>query len=354
MIYKIIDTAIIKNASDIHLTLGIKPKLRIDGSLCSVDKFDILNNETLNQIKNNLINENQLKQFKRDKFIDFSISYKNKRLRIHIFKQKGENAFSIRLIPIRIPEIEELNLPHILKAFTKLRKGLILVTGAVGSGKTTTLAAMINDINNNQNSHIITLEDPIEYIHQHKNSIVTQKEIGVDINNFKDAVFSSMREDPDVLSLGELRDLETVTSAITMAETGHLVFGTLHTKSAAETVDRIIDVFPPQQQRQIRNQFANSIKGIVSQELIPMINGGRIPCCEVMVINDAIRNLIREESSLSSINDQIHMNTKKLGSQTRFQSLNRLILENKISIDQALKGLSKSEINNFNRILNQN
>lgn len=354
MIYKIIDTAIINNASDIHLTLGIKPKLRIDGSLCSVDKFDILNNETLNQIKNNLINENQLKQFKRDKFIDFSISYKNKRLRIHIFKQRGENAFSIRLIPIRIPEIEELNLPHILKAFTKLSKGLILVTGAVGSGKTTTLAAMINDINNNQNSHIITLEDPIEYIHQHKNSIVTQKEIGVDINNFKDAVFSSMREDPDVLSLGELRDLETVTSAITMAETGHLVFGTLHTKSAAETVDRIIDVFPPQQQRQIRNQFANSIKGIVSQELIPMINGGRIPCCEVMVINDAIRNLIREESSLSSINDQIHMNTKKLGSQTRFQSLNRLILENKISIDQALKGLSKSEINNFNRILNQN
>lgn len=353
MIYEIIDIAIANDASDIHLTIGIQPKIRIDGKLNNIDIFAINTREKLNQVKDTLLTEDEIKRFEKDKFIDLSISYKDKRLRIHVFKQKGNDAFSIRLIPITIPKLEELNLPSILNRFTELRNGLVLVTGITGSGKSTTLAAMIDQINKNQEKHIITVEDPIEYIHQHKKSIVNQREIGQDVHNFNDAVSSAMREDPDILLLGELRNLETITSAVTMAETGHLVFATLHTKSVPETVDRVIDVFPGAQQRQIRTQFANSIQGIVSQELLPMIGGGRIPCCEIMVTNDAIRNLIREQANPSAITDQIHMTSRRLGSKTRTQSLVELVLDDKITIETASQGLSQLEIEDLNRLIKQ-
>lgn len=351
MIYKIIDIGISNNASDIHLKLNIKPILRIYGELKIFNNFDILENYMMNSMVNQLLNSEMIKKYDYNKFIDLSKTYKNRRLRIHIYRESGNIALSIRIIPLEIPSLEDLNLPIKLKDFTQFKNGLVLVTGAAGSGKSTTLAALIHEINCNQSKHIITIEDPIEYIHKPIKSIISQKEIGRDINNFKDAITSAMREDPDILLLGELRDLNSITSAITMAETGHLVFGTLHTKSVSETIDRIIDVFPSNQQKQVRVQLANSIRGIISQELLPIIYGGIIPCCEIMVANDAIKNLIREQSNINSINDQIQMNYMKTGSQSKLQSYAKLISGNKISLDIVLNGLTESERKTLNRLL---
>lgn len=351
MIYKIIDIGISNNASDIHLKLNIQPILRIYGELKIFKDFNIVENYMMNSIVNQLLNTEMIEKYDYNKFIDLSKTYKNRRLRIHIYREGGNSALSIRIIPLEIPNLKDLNLPIKLKDFIHCKNGLILVTGVAGSGKSTTLAALINEVNSNESKHIITIEDPIEYIHESNKSIISQKEIGRDINNFKDAITSAMREDPDILLLGELRDLDSITSAITMAETGHLVFGTLHTKSVSETIDRIIDVFPSNQQRQVRVQLANSIRGIISQELLPMISGGMIPCCEIMVANDAIKNLIREQSNINSINDQIQMNYMKIGSQSKLQSYANLISENKISLDIVLNGLTESERKSLNRLL---
>lgn len=352
MIYNIINIAISNDASDIHLTNNSPPILRIDGALEILKDFKVMNSESLKNTMNAILKLPEIENYKTNKNLDISKTYKNKRLRIHAYMQKGELAFSIRLIPKNIPTLKELNLPSKLKFFTKLKKGLVLVTGTTGSGKSTTLAALINEINEYSQKHILTIEDPIEYIHEHKNSIISQREIGLDVLTFTDAIKAAMREDPDVLLLGELRDLETIRSAITMAETGHLVFATVHTRSVSETVNRIIDVFPGSEQNQIRSQFSNSIEGIISQELLKKEVSGRVPCCEIMVINDAIRNLIREKGNPNAILDQIHMTSNKLQSQTRIQSLIKLTKKKLISIETAEANLLEPEINIFYRLLN--
>lgn len=342
MLEKIIKDAIESNASDIHLTKGLPPTLRIYKELIFQDRKELTNSDIKNIVEKLLPNGAQSK-YNQTKYIDSSFEYASYRFRVHIYRQSSSDAVTLRLIPTKIPLIEELNIPTVLKQFTTLRNGLVLITGITGSGKSTTLAALIGEINSNQKKHIITVEDPIEFVHKHKNSIITQKEIGNDVTSFAEAVRSAVREDPDVLLVGEMRDLETIQNTITMAETGHLVFATLHTRNVAETIDRIIDVFQPSQQQQIRMQLSSVIEGIVSQHLVPKIDGGIVPACEVMIATDAIRNLIREQNPPNSILDQIQMNHKKLGSQTYIQSLATLYNKKLISYETAIQNTDNGE-----------
>lgn len=352
MIFNIIDRAIDLKASDIHITYGLPPIVRIDGSLKKLNEFNLNDDFFLKELKKQLLDEFLLDKYKKYKNVDLSMSYKNIRLRIHVYKQRGHNTFSLRIIPKEVPLLKDVNLPEVLRKFTCMKNGLVLVTGVTGSGKSTTLASLINEINIEQSKHIITVEDPIEYLHSHKQSIVNQREVGSDVLTFSQAVIAAMREDPDILLIGELRDLDTIRNAITMAETGHLVFSTLHTRSVSESIDRIIDVFPAGQQDQIRIQLSNSIEGIISQELLPMIDGGRVPCCEIMFVNNAIRNLIREKASPSAILDQIYMNNKKLGSQTKVQALKELIEKGQITKEFAFEGLSDNDRDTLERVVN--
>ncbi len=334
MLENIVEEAIRHKASDIHMTRGLPPVFRIDGQLEQARHFGILGEEDLRRMAESLTDK---ERYIERKYIDTSFVYSQFRFRVHVFRQRESDAISMRLIPSVIPSIKELNLPESVHGFVNVKSGLILITGRTGCGKSTTLAAIIDDINSNQKKHIITVEDPIEFLHEHKKSMINQKEVGKDVLSFADAVRASMREDPDILLVGEMRDLETIQNAITMAETGHLVFGTLHTKSAAETVDRIIDVFPSNQQGQIRTQFANVIHGILSQELIPGLGGGRIPLCEVLIANNAIRSLIKDNAHPSSINDQLQMNYRRNGSQSIYQALAHLYREKLIDRDTAFE-----------------
>lgn len=352
----IISEAISKKASDIHLTKGLKPMIRVDGVLQPIEgeMFFECDDEILENYVKLMLDEKEYEEFKEEKNADLSKSFKDKRLRIHIYKQMGVSAFSIRIIPAEIPELKSLNLPKSLLKLTTMKEGLVIVTGITGSGKSTTLAALINEINKNQSKHIITVEDPIEYVHQHKQSMINQREVGSDVKTFDDAVKAAMREDPDILLLGEMRDLDTIKNAITMAETGHLVFGTLHTKSVAETADRIIDVFPGDEQDQIRVQFSNSIRAIISQELLPRKGGGRIASCEVMFANNAIRNLIKNPGAISGINDMINSTSKTLGSQTKLQSLAALYKGGLITIETAINDLDDSQVKTLERLIGKN
>jgi len=337
LIYSIIDEAIKKRASDIHLTRDLHPVLRINGELCLLQKYGILTPEILEREIKAFISEAMFTTYLKQYYIDCSQKTEDCRFRVHIYRQKNSDAVAIRLIPKEIPSFDSLNLPSVIKKFTLLKNGLILVTGTTGSGKSTTLASIIDDINARQKKHIITIEDPIEFIHEHKESMINQREVGQDVHAFADAVRGAMREDPDILLVGEMRDLETIRNTMTIAETGHLAFATLHTKSAAETVDRIIDVFPSNQQQQIKIQLANVLQGIVSQTLIPKIGGGRVPACEVLIMSDAIRSLIKEGASPNAITDSIQMNSKKTGSQTIEQSLASLYRDKLITFETALE-----------------
>lgn len=348
---RILDSAINQDASDIHLTVGIPPTFRINGELYQQKDFEVNTPEITEDFMNQLLSEEHLEKFNKNKELDTSMSYGGKRFRIHTFKQSGADAAVLRLIPSIIPNFKEMGVPPVVKKFTTLHNGLVLITGVTGSGKSTTLASLINEINMNYSKHIVTVEDPIEYVHTHKNSIINQREVGTDVKDFPSAVRAAMREDPDVLLVGEMRDLETIQNAITMAETGHLVFATLHTKSAAESIGRIVDIFPPEQQTQIRTQLASSLKGVISQELLPKIGGGRVPNCEIMIVNDAIRAYIRENTNTNSIVDQIQMNSKELKSQTRLQSLARLVIDKKIEISTARRGLTDKDIMTLNSII---
>lgn len=347
----ILHQAIEKDASDIHFTVNIKPAVRIDGLLKQMEDFEVNTPEMINTYVRCLITEEQYEKYEREKEIDTSMSFGGVRFRIHIFKQSNSDAIALRIIPRKIPSFEELNIPPVVKKFTTMPNGLVLITGVTGSGKSSTLAAIIDEINKNFHKHIITVEDPIEFIHEHKMSVVNQRELGSDVNSFERAIRAAMREDPDVLLVGEMRDLETIQNAITMAETGHLVFGTLHTRSVAETIGRIIDIFPPEQQTQIRTQLANSIRGIVSQNLLPKIGGGRVPSCEVMIVNDAIKSLIRENKNPNAIIDQIQINSKKLGSQTLIQSLAQLVVDKKITLETAREGMDEKDIGLLNSMI---
>ena len=287
-----------QNASDLHLAVGRHPTLRIDGVLIPLQKESLLTPEMTENLIFTLLTPEQKEKFLKEKEIDLSYSFEDKaRFRVNIFYQRGYMAAALRLIPAQIRTLEELNLPPILHDFTKLSQGFVLVVGPAGHGKSTTLAALLDEINHNRTDHIITIEDPIEYIFTQDKCIVSQREVKTDTLDFHNGLRSLLRQDPDVIMIGEMRDTESIATAMTAAETGHLVFSTLHTNSASQTIDRIIDSFPAEQQSQISSQLAATLVGIVSERLIPRIEGGRLPACEIMISNPAIRNLIRERKA---------------------------------------------------------
>jgi twitching motility protein PilT len=296
---KLLAYAVESKASDTHITVGFPPTLRIDGRLEPMDLPKLTADDTEKMAIHLLRFRGKKDVLFRDGEVDFSYGIPSVgRFRVNVFRQRGTYAAAIRTVTVGIPTLDELKLPGVLKSLAQHVRGLILITGPTGSGKSTTLAAMIDLINNQRACHILTLEDPIEYLHRHKKSIVNQREIGPDTKSFANALRAALREDPDVILVGEMRDLETISIAITAAETGHLVLSTLHTVGAAETIDRVIDVFPPHQQEQIRIQLANVLKGVVSQQLLKLQTGrGRIAATEVMVTTPAISNLIREGKS---------------------------------------------------------
>ncbi|MFI5270691.1 MAG: type IV pilus twitching motility protein PilT [Candidatus Saccharimonadales bacterium] len=291
----LLDEVVRKKASDLHLQVGLPPMLRVDGALVAVNGADPLDEETLESLLFSILDEDQKQILIKDKEFDFSFAYGDLgRFRVNAFHERGNLAAALRLIPNEILSIEQLGLPAIVNKFAEHPRGLVLVTGPTGSGKSTSLAAMIHEINMNKGRHIITIEDPIEYTHKSHKSIIVQREVHYDTYSFSAALRSVLREDPDVVLIGEMRDLETIASAITIAETGHLVLATLHTNGAAQSIDRMIDVFPPHQQPQIRSQLSNILMSIVSQRLIPTIGGGRIAAAEILVATPAVRNIIRE------------------------------------------------------------
>ncbi len=295
-LFQLLDLTAKEKASDLHFAVGRRPTLRMDGRLTSLSKEEVLTKEVVEGMVRVLVPEARWDEFTREKELDFSYSLSDKaRFRVNVYFQKGNMAAALRLITPNIRTIEQLNLPPVLHDFTKPNQGFVLVVGPAGQGKSTTLAALVDEINHKRTEHIITIEDPMEYIFTQDRSIIDQREVYSDTPSFKRALRSILRQDPDIIMIGEMRDAETINTAITAAETGHLVFSTLHTNSAAQTIDRIIDSFPAAQQGQIRSQLASSLLGIISQRLIPRLSGGRIPAYEIMITNSAIRNLIRED-----------------------------------------------------------
>jgi twitching motility protein PilT len=325
-----------KDASDLHLNVGIPPVLRINGKLEKLNLPELTQEDTHNMIYS-ILNEKQETDFEKCGELDLSYELANlARFRVNVFKHRRGEGAAFRLIPEKIKTLSELNLPSILSTFTDKDKGFVLITGPTGSGKSTTLAALIDIINKKRYDNIITIEDPIEFVHYHQNCLISQREIGSHTKSFASALRSALREDPDVILVGEMRDLDTISMALTAAETGHLVFSTLHTISAAETIERIIDVFPPHQQNQVRMQLAGSILGIIAQILLPTADEkGRVPAIEVMIANPAIRNLIRE-GKVHQIPSTIQT-SKKEGMQSLDQSLKDLVMEDKISQEEAIK-----------------
>jgi twitching motility protein PilT len=294
-IHDILNLLIDQTGSDIHLITGMQPTLRVDGELKPIDGSPVLNQEMAEALILPLMSPEQRDYVKVNQEIDFGYQFQDKgRFRINVYHQKGNLAAAMRLIPAKIKTVDDLQLPPIFHDFTQYRQGLVLVTGPTGEGKSTTLAAMIEEINSTRAEHILTIEDPIEFVYQPKKSIISQREINHDTHGWDIALRSALREDPDVVLVGEMRDFETIAAAITTAETGHLVFATLHTATAAQTIDRIIDVFPAHQQGQIRQQLAATLQAVVSQRLIPLAQHGRMAAFEIMLATSAVRNLIRE------------------------------------------------------------
>lgn len=336
MIEEILREAKEAGASDVHLTVGIPPKMRVNGDLITMNYSKLLPADTLD-ILIGVMSEAQRERFEERGEYDFSFSIPCcGRFRVNAYKQRGSVAMAFRLVATSIPAPEELGVPESVIELYQRMRGLVLVTGPTGSGKSTTLAAIIDKINNNRDAHVITLEDPIEFLHQHKMSMVNQREIGLDSENYASALRAALREDPDVILVGEMRDFETISVAITAAETGHLVLSTLHTIGAASTVDRVIDVFPPHQQQQIRVQLANVLEAVVSQQLIPTADGkGRVAAFEVMHANHAVRNLIREGKShqLSSV----MQTNRKAGMITMDEAIAKLYADGKIDRESAVQ-----------------
>jgi twitching motility protein PilT len=323
-----------QNASDLHIAVGRYPTLRIDGALVPLASERILTPQDSQGLVMELLTPEQQQALSAEKEIDFSYSFEDKaRFRVNVYFQRGFYAAALRLIPAQVRGLEDLRLPSVLHDFTKLSQGFVLVTGPAGHGKSTTLAALLDEINHTRTEHIISIEDPIEYTFVQDKSIVSQREVGGDTSDFSKALRSVLRQDPDVLMIGEMRDSESIATALTAAETGHVVFSTLHTNSAAQTIDRIIDSFPSSQQNQISSQLAATLVGIVSQRLIPRIDGGRVPACEIMIANSAIRNLIRERKTYQI--DLVISTSTQEGMVTLNRSLADLVSRREISLEEA-------------------
>lgn len=323
------------NASDLHITVGIPPVIRVNGELEPLGDEKITSDDIKEYIKT-LLTKDTLAKYKEEGEIDTSYSEKGVgRFRVNVYKQRGSDAIALRSVPLQVPTLESLDMPSIVSEFTQRTRGLVLVTGPTGSGKSTTIAAMINEINSTRRSHIVTLEDPIEYLHKHKKSIINQREIGIDTLSYKTGLKSVLREDPDVIFVGEMRDIETISTAITAAETGHLVFSTLHTTGGAKTIDRIVDVFPAAQQQQIKVQLAAVLEGVVSQQLIKREDQKGMACAlEIMSVNSAIKNIIREGKTHQV--DSVIQTSTNFGMRTMDMSLVDLTKRGLISLEEAM------------------
>jgi len=345
----LLTTAVEKNASDLHLTSGRPPVLRINGELFFVENRPVLNKEIITGLLEPVLTVSRKEELDRTGQVDFSHGLPHLgRFRVNVFRQRSALSAVMRLIPHEIPLLEALGLPEAVKDFAEKNRGMVLVTGPTGSGKTTTLASLLDIINTKRGCHIITLEDPIEYLHQHKKSLVNQREIGTDTESFAGALRAALREDPDVILVGEMRDFETIQTALTAAETGHLVFATLHTNDATQTVDRIIDVFPPHQQAQVRIQLSLTLQGIVSQQLLPRADQpGRALACEILVATSAVRNIIREGKTYQL--PTVMQTGGKLGMQNMDKSLLQLYQRRMITIQEAL--LRTSDPEEFKRMV---
>lgn len=329
-----------RKASDVHFTAGLPPMARVDGELVPLN-YEVLTPETTKQLVYEILTDDHIQKFESTHELDFAYTAKGlARFRVNAYVQRHSVAAALRMIPNRIPTYEDLRLPPVIREIAKRSSGLILVTGPTGSGKSTTIAAMIDDINNARQSHILTIEDPIEYLHSHKKCMVNQREMHSDTYSFHNALRAVLREDPDIILVGELRDLETIESALTLAETGHLVFGTLHTRNAPSTIDRVVDVFPADQQAQIRVLLSNTIEGIISQQLLPKLGGGRVAALEIMIGIPAIKNLIREAKT-HQMYSVIETN-RQIGMQTMDSSLADLFKMGYVSYDEcAMRAVDK-------------
>ncbi len=321
-------------ASDLHIISGIAPSVRIDGELKPVNNVGVLTADMVGTLLKEVMNSEQLEKLTVNKEIDFSLSFSDKaRFRVNAYTQRNGLAAAFRRIPLEVPTIEGLKLPKVLHSFTNLRQGLVLVTGPTGHGKSSTLAAMINEINQTRAAHILTIEDPIEFIFKPSKSIISQREMKTDTHSWQVALRSALREDPDVVLVGEMRDHETISAALTVAETGHLVFATLHTNSAAQTIDRIVDVFPEEQQGQVRLQLSNVIEAVFSQRLLPVIGGGRTAAYELMLGSSAIRTSIREGKTHQI--ESILQTSSEAGMNTLERSLAQLVNEGRVTVETA-------------------
>jgi twitching motility protein PilT len=347
----LLEEMIEKEASDLHCTAGERPKIRVDGDITDSSVPDVLTPKDTLQLAYSVLTENQKKRFEQEDELDFSFGIQNlARFRGNVFKQRGCVALVIRMIPFNVRTFQDLGLPPVIAKLAERPRGLVLVTGPTGSGKSTTLAAMIDKINKERKGHIITVEDPIEFIHRHQSCIVNQREVGTDTKTFANALKYALREDPDVILVGEMRDLETIAAALTIAETGHLALATLHTNSAAESINRIIDVFPHNQQSQVRAQLAFVLEGVITQTLLPKAKGrGRAMACEIMVATPAIRALIRDEK-IHQIYSAMQAG-KKFGMQTMNDSLYQLWMNREVTEDECLR--VSGDPNEFLRMIGQ-
>jgi twitching motility protein PilT len=337
-----------QGASDLHLTVGRYPTFRIDGKLFPLTQDKVLTPADTKAIGDAIISEKNMEKLLDAGQVDFSYNLEEKaRFRTNAFFQQGYLSVTFRLIPKEIRTLKQLNVPEKVYDFTKFSQGLFLVVGPVGHGKSTTLAALINEINRTQEKHIVTIEDPIEYIYQQDKCIINQREVFQDSKSFADALKAVFREDANVVLVGEMRDLETISTAITAAETGHLIFGTLHTNDSAQTVDRIIDVFPPNQQNQVRAQLAGSLLGVVSQRLVPRIDGGRVPAVEIMIKNHAVENLIREAKTYQI--DNVLETTSDQGMMSLDRALANLVKQGIVSVDDA--SVYAKDVKNFQSLV---
>jgi len=341
-IHKLLKSVVAYKASDLHLVSRSEPQIRIDGRLVALN-LPVLDGKMIEEMAYSLLTEKQKKAFEENNELDFSIVIPDVgRFRANYYKTMDDIACAFRIIPIAIPSLDDLNAKRIFKEIIKREKGLILVTGPTGSGKSTTLAAMLNEINLNESRHIITVEDPVEFVHSNKKSLFSHRNIGTDTKGFANALKYALRQDPDVILIGEMRDKETITAALTAAETGHLVFGTLHTNSAPQTINRIIDVFGGDEQPQVRAQLSTSLVAVISQALLPKIGGGRIAAQEVMITNPAIANLIREDK-VHQLYSQMQLNQQETNMTTQTQEIVDFLRKKLVSKETALQYSNKPD-----------